>query len=269
MAFKIEIVNTALSVTNTVSGDIEVFQPSTFTWYQEDSLKGGFVKFYGITDQSEKNTNKYEYNKVGNSFNGYPITDCTDSNDVVFTAETFRTFASENLGKPNGGSSSETTIERLVNGASTDTSQEPAGLGEAGSIQIKFGPAQNTISDPVQLLDDGSLVFNEGGMYRLKITLIFGRLGGAGESELRFRALVNGVQAGQSIGAEIDSQRIEIPYSDEAWLNIPAGAVITYEVMRDSSGNDSGGLFQPFITPATAPNWNSTTCAAIRVERFV
>ena len=99
MAFKIEIVNNALSVTETISGDIAVFQPNGYTWYEEDSLVGGFVKFYGTTDQNEKNTNKYEYNKTGNSFKGFPITECVDSGDVVFTAETFRAFASLNLGK--------------------------------------------------------------------------------------------------------------------------------------------------------------------------
>ena len=99
MAFKIEIVSNALSVTDTLTGDIEVFQPSSYTWYEEDSLKAGLIKFYGITDQNEKNTNKYEYNKVGNSFTGYPIADCVDSGDVVFTASTFRDFASGSLGK--------------------------------------------------------------------------------------------------------------------------------------------------------------------------
>ena len=99
MSFKIEIVNNALSVTETISGDIAVFQPNGYTWYEEDSLVGGFVKFYGTTDQNEKNTNKYEYNKVGNSFKGFPLAECVDSGDVVFTAETFRAFASLNLGK--------------------------------------------------------------------------------------------------------------------------------------------------------------------------
>lgn len=200
----------------------------------------------------------------------YKTSELLDENGVAFPSlNDLYAFLNENLGKSSGGSTSGTTIERLINGNSTATDQQPTGLGEAGAIQIEFGAAQNTVSDPVQLLADGSLVFNEGGMYRLKISIIFGRLGGSGESELRFRALVNGVQAGQSVGVEIDTQKIEIPYFDEAWLEVPSGAIITYEAMRDSSGDDSGGLFQPIITSATAPNWNDATCAAIRVERFV
>ncbi len=114
MAFKIEIANNALSVTETISGDIAVFQPNGYTWYEEDSLVGGFVKFYGTTDQNEKNTNKYEYNKVGNSFKGFPLAECVDSGDVVFTAETFRAFASLNLGKSSPATGATTLENRII-----------------------------------------------------------------------------------------------------------------------------------------------------------
>lgn len=161
------------------------------------------------------------------------------------------------------------TIERLVDGKAPTTSQNPNGTGEGGQIQVTFGAAQNTINDPVQLLSDGSLVFNEGGLYRVKITLVYGRIGGAGVSELRFRALVNGTQAGQTIGTKLGAADVAKVYTDEAWLDVPAGAVITYQIMRDTSGNNSGGLIPPVVTSATAPDWNDTTPAAIRVERWV
>ncbi len=267
MAFKIQIISNAVEISDTVSGEILISQPARDSWFEEESLDRDLIVFYGTTSTNEDNIKKYRQND--SSFIGFPIADCVDATDTPFTTSTFRDFCYVSLGKSSAsGGGAYLRLERLVNGISLATEQQPTGYGEANSIQIEFGAAQNTVSDPVQLLADGSVVFNEEGLYRLKITLIFGRLGGAGESELRFRAMINGVQAGQSIGAEIDSQRIEIPYSDEAWLNIPEGTVITYEVMRDSSGNDSGGLFQPVITNATAPNWNPTTCAAIRVERY-
>ena len=159
-------------------------------------------------------------------------------------------------------------VQRVLDGLSPLAAQNPAGTGEANSAQITFGPAVNGASDPVQLGADGSLTVNTGGLYRVKITLVYGRTGGAGSSELRFRALVNGVQAGQTIGTKIDDADTNVVYSDEAWLQLPANTVITYELMRDSSGSDSGGLLQPAVTAGTAPNWNATTCAAIRVERW-
>lgn len=159
-------------------------------------------------------------------------------------------------------------IERLLDGVSLASNQQPTGEGEGNSIFIEFGAAQGSVSDAVMIDANGMLTFNNAGLYRVKVTLMYGRQGGASVSELRFRALVNGSQAGQSIGVEIDNANTSIPFSDEAWLYLPAGITIQYEVMRDSSGNNSGGLFQPAITAATAPSWNDCTCAAIRVERW-
>lgn len=160
------------------------------------------------------------------------------------------------------------SIERLLDGVSLATSQQPTGEGEANSVSVEFGAAQGTISDPVMIDANGLITFNVTGLYRLKLTVVYGRQGAAGVSELRFRALVNGVQAGQTVGVEIDNANTEIPFSDEAWLNIPAGVTIQYELMRDSSGNNSGGLFQPAVTGATAPSWNACSCAVIRIERW-
>lgn len=155
-------------------------------------------------------------------------------------------------------------IERLLDGISAAASQEPVGLDTP--LQMEFGAAQGTISDPVMLSAAGALTINEAGTYRIKISLAYGRTGGAGVSELYFRALVNGTQAGQSIHAKVGSSDVFIPYTDEAWLTLPAGTVITYEMIRDSSGTDSGGIFAG--VPITA-GWNDNPCAALRVERFI
>ena len=160
-------------------------------------------------------------------------------------------------------------IERILDGFSIATNQQPTGTGEAGQIQVEFGAAVNGSSDPVQLLADGTLRINQAGTYRIKVSFVFGRTGGGGTSKLRFRALINGVQAGNSVGGDVPNSNSENPYADEAWLTVPAGLDITYEVMRDSSGSDAGGLFQPEITAGTAPSWNPAPCAAIRVERWI
>lgn len=154
-------------------------------------------------------------------------------------------------------------IERLLDGLSVAASQQPTI--EDTPVQIEFGPAVNTESDPVMLDSAGVLTFNETGTYRVKISLAVGRTGGAGVSELYARVLVNGVQAGQSIHFKVGASDTYVAYSDEAWLTIPAGAVICYEIMRDSAGNNSGGLFQGSPTPG---DWNDNPSAAIRVERW-
>jgi len=188
-----------------------------------------------------------------------------DPVDYVIVGDNISLLANDS----NYTSAENISIDRVINGLSLATDQQPSGTGETNAIQIEFGAAQGTISDPVQLSAAGTLTFNEAGLYRLKVTADVGRTGGGGVSQLRLRALVDGAQAGQTIGFEIDDANTAIPFTDEAWLNIPvSGVEISYEIMRDSSGNNNGGLFQPEVTAATAPNWSPCTCAAIRVERW-
>ena len=154
-------------------------------------------------------------------------------------------------------------VERLLDAISLATSQEPTGLD--APLQIELGAAQFTTADPVSLAADGTVTFNQAGTYRVKVSLAIGRSGGAGVSSIYARAVVNGVQAGQSIHFKIGSADSYQAFTDEAWLTLPAGVQIYYEIMRDSSGNNSGGAFQGMPTPV---DWNDNPSAALRVERW-
>ena len=94
-------------------------------------------------------------------------------------------------------------VERLLDAISLATSQEPTGLD--APLQIELGAAQFTTADPVSLAADGTVTFNQAGTYRIKVSLAIGRSGGAGVSSIYARAVVNGVQAGQSIHFKIGS----------------------------------------------------------------
>jgi hypothetical protein len=155
-------------------------------------------------------------------------------------------------------------IERLVDGFSTATSQEPVGLDTA--LQIEFGAGETSV--PVTLDATGKITINITGTYRVKLGFAVGRVGSAGVSSLYVRSLIDGVQAGQSVHWTISSAESYIPFTDEAWLTLAAGTEITYEIIKDSgnSGVDAGGLFQS--NPVTA-GWEDNPSASIRVERFV
>jgi hypothetical protein len=155
-------------------------------------------------------------------------------------------------------------IERLVDGFSTATSQEPVGLDTA--LQIEFGAGETSV--PVTLDATGKITINITGTYRVKLGFAVGRVGSAGVASLYVRSLINGVQAGQSVHWTISSAESYIPFTDEAWLTLAAGTEITYEIIKDSgnSGVDAGGLFQS--NPVTA-GWEDNPSASIRVERFV
>ena len=153
-------------------------------------------------------------------------------------------------------------VERLLDASSTATTQLPSGLD--APIQIEFGAAQS--NDYVSLSASGALTINTAGLYRLKVNAEIGRTGGSGTSHIFLRALVDGTQAGRSVAYLVANANDTKSFTDEAWLNLPAGTVITYEIMRDSAGHDSGGLY---AASATTLAWNDAPTAALRVERFV
>lgn len=154
-------------------------------------------------------------------------------------------------------------IERILDGVSVAASQQPTVVDTPH--QIEFGPAVNTVSDPVMLSELGKLTVNKSGTYRIKFSAAIGRTGASGISNIYLRAVVNGTQAGQSIHTKMSSGDVYMPFSDEAWLYLPAGTEIVYEVLRDSTGSNFGGLFKGDPTLA---GWNDNPSAAIRVERW-
>jgi len=160
-------------------------------------------------------------------------------------------------------------IERLIDGVSLATSQEPSTTGFADAINVEFGAAQGTGSDPVELDVNGRATFNEAGLYRIKVVFQFGRTGGAGTSEVLFRFLVDGVQLGRTVGVKLGNAD-DLRYIDiDNWFNVPVGAVLDTQVMRDDAGNDSGGLFKTIPTDEGVGTWNDVPCAVLRIERWI
>jgi len=160
-------------------------------------------------------------------------------------------------------------IERLIDGVSLASSQEPSTTGFADAINVEFGAAQGTGSDPVELDVNGRATFNEAGLYRIKVVFQFGRTGGAGTSEVLFRFLVDGVQLGRTVGVKLGNAD-DLRYIDiDNWFNVPVGAVLDTQVMRDDAGNDSGGLFKTIPTDEGVGTWNDVPCAVLRIERWI
>jgi hypothetical protein len=56
-------------------------------------------------------------------------------------------------------------------------------------------------------------------------------------------------------------------FENDTWVELPSGVDLVFEVMRDSAGNNSGGLFG-FAPSADPGQWNDSPCAALRVERW-
>lgn len=161
-------------------------------------------------------------------------------------------------------------IERLYDGESGISPQEPNSVDSP--VAIQFGAIQGTSSDPIQTIAQGVdteasiLRINQPGLYRLKTAIQYGRETNPGTAILNFRALINGVQAGRTINQRLNNSNTTALFTDEAWLNLPAGIDITYEVIRDSNGANSGGLIAGVTSGSSG--WNGSPTAALRVERW-
>lgn len=160
----------------------------------------------------------------------------------------------------------------LVDGAvaevlrSSNTSvQNPSGLGTP--LQVVFGAAAGTPSDPVQIAATGAITFNQAGKYAVRAKFAVGRTAATGTSIVLTRMLKNGVQVGS-----IDTSMIETAnqiYSKESRvaIDVLAGDVVTFQVARDPSGTNFGGLVNFMATGALAA-WGTSPSALVVVEQF-
>ena len=130
-------------------------------------------------------------------------------------------------------------------------------------LQVTFGSAQTTTD--VNLASNGTVTFNTPGNYIVTFILRFGRTGGAGTSVILNRIKLNGLQGLNTNTCSFDSANITVPFSATLGFNVTAGTTLTMEIMRDSSGNNSGGLIA--TTPVLA-SWNISPSATIIVSKF-
>ena len=79
------------------------------------------------------------------------------------------------------------------------------------------------------------------------------------------RYLLNGVQIGNSLAAKVDNANTLVPWSSSIQFTATAGDVVTVEIIRDSAGNDSGGLFS--VTSTTG--WNIAPCASVQIYKAI
>lgn len=156
------------------------------------------------------------------------------------------------------------SVAEVLRSASTAV-QNPSGLGVP--LQVVFGAASGTGSDPVRIAATGAVTFNQAGRYAVRAKFAVGRTAATGTSIILTRMLKNGVQVGS-----IDTSQIETAnqiYSKESRvaIDVLAGDVITYQVARDPSGANFGGLVN-FVATGALAAWGTSPSALVVVERF-
>lgn len=130
--------------------------------------------------------------------------------------------------------------------AASTVAQAPAAVDTA--LQLTFGSAQGSASDPVMLNAAGLVTFNTAGNYAVRIKLQAGRTGASGASILLSRILINGAQYGSPAATKLVSADTTIPIESRVVINPTAGQTFSVQIMRDSAGSNFGGVYPQAVT---------------------
>ena len=141
--------------------------------------------------------------------------------------------------------------------------QAPTALDTA--LQVTFGAAQKSASDPVMLNAAGLITFNTAGVYAVRVKLENGRTGATGTSVLLSRLLKNGVAYGSPAAVKLTSSDVTIPTDSRVVIDAAAGDTLVVQIMRDSAGTNFGGLY-PQVAVVTA--WGTVPSALLVVTRM-
>ena len=140
------------------------------------------------------------------------------------------------------------------------TNQDPTALDTP--LQLLFGGVHSTTEFDIDAA--GAVTCNVTGSYNFRLNFRFARTAGSGTAILVLRYLVDGVEATTPITAELTGAGDVYPYAVSVDFEMLATQVLTVELVRDSAGNNDGGVH--FFNPALA-GWGTVPSAAIAISR--
>lgn len=123
MAFKFEIINNALQITDTSDSSIIAYIPNRDAWYEENELSNDIVQMYAISGHPK------DIKKLN-------LSECIDENDLTFTQSSFRTWISNNTSNSGGSASGSSSV--LYN-------QETLSLSDSSELDTGFLDVQSSI----------------------------------------------------------------------------------------------------------------------------
>jgi len=133
------------------------------------------------------------------------------------------------------------------------------------ALQLVFGAAQKSASDPVRINAAGLVTFNVAGNYAVRIKLQCGRTGATGTSILLSRLLLSGTQVGSAACVKLTQTDATTPTESRVVLNPTAGQTLAVQIMRDSAGSNFGGVYQQ---AATVTAWGTAPSALLVISRL-
>lgn len=154
------------------------------------------------------------------------------------------------------------TATQVLNGVSYAT-QAPSALDTP--LIVSFGAAQGNISTDVMIDALGNVTFNKAGLYMINGFGSVERQGSSGGvAVLLFRARLNGTQVTATKGFHLDTPNLDIPYEVTIPFQANVGDVFWFEIMRDSSGVNQGGLYGHTVLGG----WSNVPSSQIQIWKF-
>lgn len=132
-------------------------------------------------------------------------------------------------------------------------------------LQVSFGAAQGTPTDPVSISAAGLVTFNVAGNYAVRIKLQAGRTGASGVSILLSRILLAGAQYGSPAATKLVSADVTIAIESRVVINATAGQTFAVQIMRDSAGTNFGGIYPQ---AATVTAWGTAPSGLLVISRL-
>lgn len=132
-------------------------------------------------------------------------------------------------------------------------------------LQLSFGAAQKSSSDPVMINAAGLVTFNVAGSYAVRVKLQCGRTGATGTSVLLSRLILAGNQIGSAAAVKLTQTDATTPTESRVVINATAGQTFAVQIMRDSSGSNFGGVY-PQVAVVTA--WGTAPSALLVISRL-
>lgn len=132
-------------------------------------------------------------------------------------------------------------------------------------LQLAFGGASGSASNPVTINAAGLVTFNIAGNYTVRVKLQCGRTGATGTSILLSRLLLNGTQLGSTAAVKLTQTDATTPTESRVVVNATAGQTLAVQIMRDSAGSNFGGVY-PQVATVTA--WGTAPSALLVISRL-
>lgn len=150
----------------------------------------------------------------------------------------------------------------VLRAASTAT-QAPSAVDTA--LQVSFGAAQGSASDPVMINAAGLVTFNQAGDFAVRVKLQCGRTGATGTSILLSRLVLGGAQLGSAACVKLTQTDATTPTDSRVVMNPTAGQTLQVQIMRDSAGSNFGGVYPQTATVAA---WGVAPSALLVISRL-